>query len=387
MKTFALSNCHYFDAHDQRHEQQAIIIRGQHIADICPMAMLPTDIKRIDVGGQLITPGFIDIQVNGGGGVMFNEQPTIAGIEAIRRGHWSGGTTAMLPTLITTDHTTMHQAVSAVAQAIEQVPGVLGIHLEGPHLNVAKRGVHAAHQVRPFDPLTQQLLQQLPPECYLLTVAPEQLAAGTIAQLVAQGIRVSAGHTAADYAQIQAALQEGLSCFTHLYNAMTPMQSRAPGVVGAALEDAHSYCGLIVDGFHLHPTVAKLAICTKARGKMLLVTDAMAVVGSETRQFTLYGETIYVDHGRCAKADGTLAGSALDMATAVRSCVNTLALSLPEALRMASLYPAQFLGIADRYGQLAPNYRADLLLLDEQLNVQQTWLAGELVFQASRSRV
>ncbi|PID49979.1 MAG: N-acetylglucosamine-6-phosphate deacetylase [Proteobacteria bacterium] len=380
MKRFALTHCTYFDADDQEHHEQAVIVSHQRIEQILPMSELPEGLDCVDCSGQLLTPGFIDIQVNGGGGVMFNNQPTLAGLEAIRRGHWSGGTTAMLPTLITDSDAIMSQAVDAVAQAIEQLPGILGIHLEGPHLNLEKRGVHAADKVRLLADFSEQLLQCLPPERYLITVAPECLPAGTIARWVARGIRVSAGHTLADYAQIQQALAEGLACFTHLYNAMTPMASREPGVVGAALEDEQTYCGLIVDGIHLHPAVAKLAVRTKPTGKMLLVTDAMAVVGSSVNSFELYGETIYAVDGRCAKADGTLAGSALDMASAVRHCVHTLELALPEALRMASLYPAQFLGLADQYARLASTYRADLVLLDADLCVQKTWVAGELVY-------
>ncbi len=380
MKPFALTHFSLAPGFDYPLEH-ALLIDSGRIAGWLPEAGLPPDMPVQDCGGDVLAAGFIDIQVNGGGGVMFNDQPTPAGLDAIRRGHWSGGTTALLPTLITDKAATMRRAVGAVAEALDTLPGILGIHLEGPHLNVQRKGVHAPTEIRPFDADTDALLKVLPADKYLLTLAPELLPAGTIRALSQRGIRVSAGHTAATYAEIRAALDEGLGCFTHLYNAMTPMTSREPGVVGAALEDANSYCGIIIDGYHLHPTVAKLAIASKARGKMVLVTDAMATVGSDDNTFTLYGETIHEQDGRCAKVDGTLAGSALDMAGAVRNCVHDLGIPLDEALRMASQYPAEFLGIAGEYGQIKPGYRADLVLLDKHLQVRKTWVLGELCFE------
>jgi len=359
----------------------AVILADGYIQKILPRTELPTTIPQQDCQGHILAAGFIDTQVNGGGGVMFNDHPNLQGIQTIQHAHYSGGTTAMLPTLITDSHAVMEQAIEAVAQGIEQLPGILGIHLEGPHLSLPKRGVHSDTHIRPFDQQTLALLDILPAHQYLLTVAPEILAAGTISMLIKRGIRVNAGHSAATYQQTCEALAEGLSGFTHLYNAMTPITGREPGVVGAALADPNSYCGIIIDHHHLHPLTAQLAIGSKATGKMLLVTDAMATVGSQHNYFELYGETIYATQGRCAKEDGTLAGSALDMATAVRNCVNDLEIPLAEALRMASLYPATFLGLEHEYGQIKPGYRADLVLLDTQLLVQQTWVAGTLCYE------
>ncbi|WP_020559528.1 N-acetylglucosamine-6-phosphate deacetylase [Thiofilum flexile] len=377
MNKFALTHFRYFDTQDEQQQDAALMIENGHIEQWLPIHELPPIVPQVDAQGWLLAPGLIDIQVNGGGGVMLNNNPSIKSIDRMRRAHWLGGTTAMLPTLITDTPEVMQQAVEAVALAVDSLPGILGIHLEGPHLNSGKRGVHDSHRIRPLDAGTLELLTHMAPEHYLLTVAPEQLPAGAIRQLVEQGIRVSAGHTLASYEQMRAALAEGLSGFTHLYNAMLPMTGREPGAVGAALEDEQSYCGIIIDGYHLHPTVAKLAIRAKAKGKMILVTDAMATVGSEESSFELYGETIYAVNGRCAKEDGTLAGSALDMVSAVRNCVNTLEIALPEALRMGSLYPAQFLGISEHYGQLKAGARADFILLDEQLNLKQTWVLGQ----------
>lgn len=377
MNKFALTQFSYFNAQDEQRQDAALIINHGHIEQWVHADELPHTLPRIDAQGWLLAAGLIDIQVNGGGGVMLNNDPSVKALDKMRRAHWQGGTTAMLPTLITDTIEVMQQAVEAVAQGVKTLPGILGIHLEGPHLNSLKRGVHDSQKIRPFDVLTEQLLTRMAPEHYLLTVAPERLPQGTIQRLVARGIRVSAGHTLASYDQTKQALAEGLSGFTHLYNAMVPMSSREPGAVGAALEDQDSYCGIIIDGYHLHATVAKLAIQAKTKGKMMLVTDAMATVGSNEPSFELYGETIYAVNGRCAKEDGTLAGSALDMITAVRNCVSTLGIAVPEALRMGSLYPAQYLGIDRHYGHLQVGARADFILLDEQLNLKQTWLLGE----------
>src|SRR5690606_16476292 len=211
----------------------------------------------------------------------------------------------------------------------------------------------------------------------LVTLAPEQLPAESIRALVERGAIVAAGHTAASYEQVRAGLDAGVRGFTHLYNAMTPLQGREPGVVGAALEDRDSWCGIIVDGVHVHPASLRVALAAKPRGKLFLVTDAMPPVGAEHPDYVLYGETITARDGVVRNAAGALAGSALDMATAVRNAVTMLGVPLEEAARMASLYPAQFLRIDDERGRIAPGHHADLVLLDENLDVTTTWIAGE----------
>jgi len=381
MSQWALNNIRVFQQ-EQWQTSLALVVDQGLIVDLVPSEQLSQQLPQIDGGGCTLAPGFIDIQINGGGGLMFNQAPTLETIDVIRRGHWSGGTTAMLPTLITDDDATMTAAVDAVAAALERLPGVLGIHLEGPHLSIERKGVHDANKIRPFSEHSESLLDRLPSECFLLTVAPENMPAGMIKKLSERGVRISAGHTAASYDCIQSALADGLSCFTHLHNAMSPLTGREPGTVGAALENQHSYMGIIIDGFHLHPTTARLSIACKARGKTLLVSDAMATVGSNHNSFELYGETIFAVDGRCATADGTLAGSALDMATAVKNCVNTLDIPLEEALRMASQYPAEYLATDHNRGHLRTDYRADFVLLDSELSLQQTWLGGECVYSA-----
>jgi len=373
----ALINARVFDG-DTIRDGLGVILQDTQVSALVALDELRDDIERDDLGGALLAPGFIDVQVNGGGGALFNDAPTSATVRAIGEAHRRFGTTGFLPTLITDSRETIHDAIDAVTQARKEcVPGVLGIHLEGPYLNATRRGVHDATQVREMEADAVETLTSLRHGTTLVTLAPETVPAGTIRELVARGVKVAAGHTAAEYADIQAALAEGLTGFTHLFNAMTPLNSREPGVVGAALDSASSWCGVIVDGHHVHPATLRVAIAAKQRGGMFLVTDAMPPVGSDQPAFELHGETITVQNQRCTNADGVLAGSVLDMATAVRNTVALVGLPLEEALRMASRYPADFLGLQRRYGRIAAGFEADLVLLDDDLRVLRTWIAGD----------
>jgi N-acetylglucosamine-6-phosphate deacetylase len=330
--------------------------------------------QRIDLGGNLLLPGFIDYQVNGGGGVLFNDAPTAETIERIAAAHRRYGTTGFLPTLISDDAERMRAAIAAVEAAIEKgVPGVLGIHLEGPYIAPARRGAHDAAKFRAIDDAEFELVCSLRNGVTVLTLAPEQVSTERVRALAERGVIVCAGHTAATYAQTRAALDAGVRGFTHLYNAMSPLQGREPGVVGAALEDDASWCGIIVDGHHAHPASLRVAIAAKPRGRMLLVTDAMPPVGADTDTYTLAGVVVTCRNGRCETPDGVLAGSALDMAGAVRNTVELLRVPLAEAARMASTYPAEFLGIADRRGRIAPGLRAELVALGPNFEVVRCW--------------
>ena len=271
----------------------------------------------------------------------------------------------------------METAIAAVTDAIDAgVPGIVGIHLEGPYLNPERKGVHSADIIRPMEDDAIELLTRLSNGRILVTMAPEKAAKGTIKALANKGVLVCAGHTAGNYAHIQSAIDEGLRGFTHLFNAMSPMTHREPGVAGAAMADDTTWCGLIADGYHVHPAVLKVAIRAKATGKIMLVTDAMPTVGADDKRFTLGGEEIIAADGRCALADGTLAGSDLDMISAVKNCVEMVGLNLGEALRLASLYPAEFLKLDDKMGRIAPGYQADMILFDDAFNVSRSWING-----------
>lgn len=335
------------------------------------------DAQTHDLAGCMLLPGFIDCQVNGGGGVLFNDEPCVETIRRIGEAHRRYGTTGFLPTLISDDADVMRAAIAAVDAAIEEgVPGVLGIHLEGPYIAPARRGAHDAAKFRTLDAAERDLVCSLRHGVTVLTLAPERVTPDDVRALTARGVVVCAGHTAADYAQVRGALDAGLRGFTHLYNAMTPLQGREPGVVGAALDDAASWCGIIVDGHHVHPASLRIALAAKPRGKLLLVTDAMPPVGADTDTYILAGATITCRNGRCETADGVLAGSALDMTGAVRNSVAWLGVPLDEAARMASAYPAEFLGLENRCGRIAPGLRADLVALDADFNVRRSWIGG-----------
>lgn len=329
-----------------------------------------------DLGGRMLLPGFIDCQVNGGGGVLFNQTPSVEGIRAIAAAHRRFGTTGLLPTLISDKTGVMRTALAAVEAAMDQVPGVLGIHIEGPYIAPARKGVHKEATLRSLDPHEIALSTSLKRGRTLLTLAPECVPAEALRELLAAGVVVSIGHTAADYDAVRRALDAGARGFTHLFNAMTPLQSRAPGAVGAALEDRDSWCGIIVDGHHVHPASLKVALAAKPRGKLFLVTDAMPPVGTPHPEFVLNGETISVKDGIARTADGTLAGSVISMIDAVRNCVELLGLPLEEAARMASTYPAEFLGLGSSHGCIAPGYRADLTVIDAAYTIHETWIGG-----------
>jgi len=357
---------------------QCVLIEHGRILDV-----LPADDARCrsaepyDLGGGLLLPGFIDLQVNGGGGVLFNDAPSVESIRAIGAAHRRFGTTAFLPTLISADLDIVARAIAAVRGAIAAgVPGVLGIHVEGPFLNAARKGVHDPAKLRELDPSALGLLTSLRSGRTLVTLAPEMTTPQLIQQLVAAGVVVSAGHTNASYADIRAALAHGLSGFTHLFNAMSQLTGREPGTVGAALDDQRSWCGIIVDGEHTDPVVLRIALRCKPHDRFVLVTDAMPSVGTNQTFFELQGRRISVRGQACVDEDGRLAGSNLDMASCVRNAVAMLGVPLPQAVRMASQIPAEFLGVAREYGRIAAGQRANLVHTDDDLAVRETWIDG-----------
>ena len=373
----ALVNGRVLGEHGTR-DDLAVLVRGGRIEALLPVGDAALDsAERHDLRGRLLLPGFIDVQVNGGGGLLFNAAPTVDTLLGIAAAHRRFGTTGMLPTLITDTAEVMHAALEAVDAAIaEGVPGILGIHLEGPFLAPARKGIHDANLFRLPDAADIADIARRHRGVVMMTLAPERVPLQTIRQLSAAGVIVVAGHTAADYATTRAALDAGVSGFTHLYNAMTPLGSREPGVVGAALDDPHSWCGLIVDLHHVHPASLRVAIAAKARGKSVLVTDAMPPVGADDPTYVLNGQTIVARDGICQSADGVLAGSALDMATGLRHLVHAVGLPLAEASRMASAYPAAWLGLERELGRIVAGQRADFAVLDDELVVQETWIGG-----------
>jgi N-acetylglucosamine-6-phosphate deacetylase len=375
-KQHAISADYVFDGMAVQRDA-AVVIEGADIVAIVPRAELPATVPlRVMPAGVWLAPGFIDLQVNGGGDVLFNDQPTVEGMRAIAGAHRKSGTTALLPTLITDAPSKMRSAIAAADDATAADPSILGLHLEGPFISPEKPGVHDPRHIRAPGAEDEAMLVAQRFSVTVVTLAPEQVPVGFIQRLARAGIRVCLGHSNATYAQTRAAMAEGLTGFTHLFNAMRPLGSRDPGPIAAALESPAASFGMIVDGVHVDPVMLRLALRGAARP--MLVTDAMPPVGGQRATFNLYGEEATVRDGRCLRSDGTLAGAFLTMAGAVRNCVQLLGVPLTDALRFASANPASFIGLDSRLGRLAVGYRADITAFEpNNIDVLETWVAGQ----------
>lgn len=356
-------------------EGACLVLDGARIHALADVP--PVGAETLDCGGLSLVPGFIDTQVNGGGGRLFNDDPSVDTIAAIAAAHRPFGTTGLLPTLISDDLSVVQAAIAAVDAAIDEgVPGVLGVHLEGPFLSVARRGIHREDKVRALTDEAVALLASATRGVTMVTVAPESATPEQIARLVAAGVIVSLGHSDAPYEQVRACIDAGATGFTHLYNAMSQLAGRAPGMVGAALEDGATFAGIIADGHHLHPASLRIAMRAKGPDRLMLVTDAMPSVGSAEDSFTLQGKRIHRAGDTLHDDAGTLAGSTLTMAGAVKGAVEQGRVTLAEAVRMASATPAAFLRLAGTTGIIAPGARADLVLLEADYTVRDSWIGG-----------
>ncbi|MCO6048927.1 N-acetylglucosamine-6-phosphate deacetylase [Mesorhizobium sp. RP14(2022)] len=359
----------------------ALLLDGDRVAGIVPETALENSVRRTELDGGVLAPGFLDLQVNGGGGVMFNDSPSVDAIRTICEAHRPFGTTALLPTLITDTREITRAAIAAGIQAAKaNVPGFMGLHLEGPHLSIARKGAHDPALIRPMeDDDLEALLEarkQLP--VLLTTVAPESVTPEQIGRLAQGGVYVSLGHSDTGIAQAHRSFMAGATIATHLFNAMSQLGNREPGLVGAVLDHGHVYAGLIADGIHVASESIGTALRAKrGPGRIFLVTDAMSTIGTDQTSFTLNGRTIKREHGRLTLADGTLAGADLDMAAAIRFMHEVIGLEQSEALRMAGLYPAQAVGEAATRGRLASGARADFVHLSEDGHAQGTWIDGE----------
>jgi N-acetylglucosamine-6-phosphate deacetylase len=371
----AIAAGHVFDG-EYLHDDAAVIVEADRVAAVVQRREIPAAMPVCELSERAwLAPGFVDIQVNGGGDVLFNDAPTPDAVRTIVAAHRRFGTTALMPTLISDTPAKMIAAIAAVEALVGVEPAVIGIHLEGPFLSPEKAGVHDVRAIRRPTSDDLALLTARRPGVMLVTLAPENVPEGFIAKLTAAGVRVALGHSMATHAQTCAAMAAGMTGFTHLFNAMRPLEAREPGPIGAALDSRVAWYSLIVDDVHVAPASLRLAL--RGAGRPILVTDAMPPVGGARSSFVLNGEEIFVRNGRCARQDGTLAGACLDMATAVRNCVRLLRISLTEALRLASAHPASFLGLGDKLGRLAPGYRADMVELDSMtIEVRRTWVAG-----------
>ena len=374
---FALTGARIFDG-ESIHNEMAVVIDGSRIGEVVAFENLPKDIERRILKAGLLVPGFIDVQVNGGGGALLNDNPTVATVRRIAESHRKFGTTGMLPTVITDAPEILSKAIAAVKAArAENIPGVLGIHIEGPFLDKERKGAHEAQFIREMTEADVAQIANADCGSIMLTLAPNRVAPTLITSLARKGVLVSLGHSEASVADVTKALASGARAFTHLFNAMSQLNGREPGMVGAALSDLNSFCGLIADGYHVHDAALKVAFAAKPHSRIMLVTDAMPTAAGGPDSFELQGRKIHLKNGKLQLDDNTLAGSNLTMDEAVRYCVERLGVALEDALRMASLNPASFLRRDQELGRIKPGYLASLVHLDDDLHVLETWIDGK----------
>ncbi len=373
----AISADRIFDGYRWHHDAVILVDRGV-VQGIVPRAQSADDWPtEVMPPGTLLAPGFIDLQVNGGGGILLNDAPTPDAMRAIARAHRRYGATSCLPTLIS-DTRAKATAAIAAARLLDGSDGILGLHLEGPFISRSRPGIHRADCIVSATRADLDWLRELSAVgSSMVTLAPECVPAGFVKTLASCGIRVSVGHSEATADTLMRAIDEGLSGVTHLFNAMPAMSAREPGIVGVALTDERLTAGIILDGIHVDPVVARAAFSAKDAGNIALVSDAMPTVGTQQDHFELMGRQIRLRHGRLVSEDGTLAGAHLDLASAVKNAVTLVGISLDDALRAASLVPARFLGIEQHRGTLDAGARADIVALTTNLDVLTTWMAGK----------
>lgn len=343
-------------------KDHALVIEDGFIKALVPFSERPHDSEIIDLAGGILSPGFIDIQVNGGGGTLLNENPTPEGIGAIADAHRRFGTTALLPTVITDHQKIIDDALQATRIAREKRSDILGIHVEGPFIDVAKKGAHPANHVRPLTDADIHHLAKARSGVLLLTVAPNKVTPDQITALTRAGIHVSLGHSNATDREAKAAIDAGARAVTHLFNAMSQCEGRAPGLVGAALADPRVICGLIADGHHVAPTAILAALAAKGAKGIALISDAMPSAAGGPDHFTLQGRVVRRQNKKLTLDDGTLAGADITMLDAVQYMLS-LGVPLADTLKMATQTPARLIGLEDKIGALRPGYPADFVHL------------------------
>lgn len=369
-----LSGARIFDG-ERFIDDHAVVVEGGRIAAVVPHSERPPGAVR-DLDGGLLAPGYIDVQVNGGGGVLFNEDPTAEGIARIAAAHRRHGTVGLLPTLVTDTPQVMAAAIAAAREARHSTAATLGIHLEGPFLDPHRKGAHELRYIRGFEPGDIATIANANCGAVMLTLAPNRVSVESIAELARHNVLVSLGHSDASYAEACAAVKAGARAFTHLFNAMSAPAGRAPGMVGAALDLTEAFVGIIADGHHVHEANLRIAFAAKRHDRFMLITDAMPPAAGGPDQFDLQGRRVSCADGYLRLEDGTLAGSVLTMDEAVRYAVNVVRLDLADALTMASRVPATFLRRDAELGRIAPGYLASLVHLDDDLRVLETWIEG-----------
>jgi len=360
-------------------EHKALLIDDQHIAGIVNEDAIPTDFQVKKLEGGILSPGFIDLQVNGGGGKLFNNSPDKESLNTIISAHQYFGTTSIMPTVISDSLNILQKCTDTISNEIDNNHSLLGIHIEGPFFNVKYRGVHQKQYINTINASYLNLFETLNKFPVMLTLAPECISIKQLKHLKSLGFKILAGHTDANYDQLEEAVKYGLDGFTHLFNAMGQISAREPGVVGSAFDFDETSASIIVDLHHVHPSLINLSFKQKPKGKLFFVSDSMATINHGEPSFELYDEVVSESNGRIINSEGKLAGSSITQIDAIKNAYQKCSIPLESAISMATLYPAEYLGVSDYIGQLKKGYRADLAHFDSNFHVQNVWLAGKQI--------
>jgi len=360
-------------------EHKALLIEDQHIAGIVNKDAIPTDFQVKKLEGGILSPGFIDLQVNGGGGKLFNNSPDKESLNTIISAHQYFGTTSIMPTVISDSLNILQKCTDTISNEIDNNHSLLGIHIEGPFFNVKYRGVHQKQYINTINASYLNLFETLDKFPVMLTLAPECISIKQLKHLKSLGFKILAGHTDANYDQLEEAVKYGLDGFTHLFNAMGQISAREPGVVGSAFDFDETSASIIVDLHHVHPSLINLSFKQKPKGKLFFVSDSMATINHGEPSFELYDEVVSESNGRIINSEGKLAGSSITQIDAIKNAYRKCSIPLESAISMATLYPAEYLGVSDYIGQLKKGYRADLAHFDSNFHVQNVWLAGKQI--------
>jgi N-acetylglucosamine-6-phosphate deacetylase len=360
-------------------EHKALLIDDQHIAGIVNEDAIPTDFQVKKLEGGILSPGFIDLQVNGGGGKLFNNSPDKESLNTIISAHQYFGTTSIMPTVISDSLNILQKCTDTISNEIDNNHSLLGIHIEGPFFNVKYRGVHQKQYINTINASYLNLFETLDKFPVMLTLAPECISIKQLKHLKSLGFKILAGHSDANYDQLEEAVKYGLDGFTHLFNAMGQISAREPGVVGSAFDFDETSASIIVDLHHVHPSLINLSFKQKPKGKLFFVSDSMATINHGEPSFELYDEVVSESNGRIINSEGKLAGSSITQIDAIKNAYQKCSIPLESAISMATLYPAEYLGVSDYIGQLKKGYRADLAHFDSNFHVQNVWLAGKQI--------
>ena len=365
------------------YDDHALLVDGKSIVDIVDKNNIPENFNKMELDQGILAPGFIDLQVNGGGGVLFNNSPNKESLNTIIKAHQFFGTTSVMPTVISDSLEVLEQCIKTVTEEIKNNSSLLGIHIEGPFFNTKYRGVHQKQYISTINSDYLNLFESLKGFPVMLTLAPECISSQQLKHLTSLGIKTLAGHSDATYDELDDAIKNGLDGFTHLFNAMGQISAREPGVVGSALHFENTFASIIVDLHHVHPSLIQLAYQLKPTGKLFFISDSMATINHGKPSFELYDEVVNELDGRLVNSEGKLAGSSITQIDAVKNAYQKCNIPLNQALAMASRYPAEYLGIANHWGSLKPGYRADLVHFDSNFKVHNAWVSGKQINRES----